>query len=907
MFHPGEQLGPYTLVRKIGRGNFGVVWLAERRTQFSTTQFALKLPIDDDVNLDTIRQEAEVWAKVGSHPNVLPLMYADVYDGQVVIVSQYAPDGSLAEWLKRYGGHAPSMRSAVEMADGIMAGLQHLHSQRIIHRDLKPRNILLQGETPRLADFGLARILQTSISSNIVAGTPAYMAPEAFRGHRSEKTDLWSAGVILYELVAGKLPYPQTDTESLAWAIINEKPEPLPTNLPPPMGHIIERALQKDPGRRFDSAAEMRESLRRLMQILGVEASTVRSIEPPTVRADNSDERTRRTVPEEVQQRVKQLVTEGARAFNAGQYQVAIDHWTEAHNLTPDDGSILERIEVAERKRDSLRRTQAVPPSMVMPSGGQGAQMQPSSSGSDSRGDFLNAPYLPGPSPHHQQIQQTEVFPVRPAPVRKRSGVLRWTLISTLILALGALAWAAVYFDWLKLKKELVVSKSSGGDYESISEAIRNARPGMRLLVNPGTYFESIVIDKNVELVGQTSLGTVVVESTGGACISMQAAGATVRGMTLRNKGGSLGKRFNAIDIGQGQLTVEDCDVSSDSIAAIAVHGSSANPTIRRTKIHDSPEQGVAFYSSAQGTMEDCEVFGNALAGIEIKESANPTIRGTKVHDGKGSALIVNSGGKGLIEDCEFFKSGLADVVITGGATVLRRTKIYGGKATGLRLASGSQATIENCEVYNNGTTGIEVAGDSSPVIRLTKVHHTTQSGMVFSTSAKGTIEDCDIYSTTAFGIEIKEQAKPTILKSRVYDGGSTGIKVYTGSSALFEGTTINNCKGAGWLIEGTGVVIRGCKVSNVTGDGIALLSFSSATIENCDVTNAFDGISIYDFATGTVKACKITGNRSHAFYLTTYAKGRIEDSDLVGNNAGAWGYNNTTFTTQVTADRNKY
>jgi serine/threonine protein kinase len=182
-------------------------------------------------------------------------MYADVYGDQVVIVSQYAPDGSLAEWLKRNGGHAPSMRAAIEMADGIMAGLHHLHSQRIIHRDLKPRNILLQGETPRLADFGLARVLQTSISSNVVAGTPAYMAPEAFRGQRSEKTDLWSAGVILYELVAGKLPYPQTDTESIAWAIINEKPAPLPNSLPPPVGHIIDRALQKDPARRYDSAA----------------------------------------------------------------------------------------------------------------------------------------------------------------------------------------------------------------------------------------------------------------------------------------------------------------------------------------------------------------------------------------------------------------------------------------------------------------------------------------------------------------------------------------------------------------------------------------------------------------------------------------------------------------------------
>src|SRR5690349_1020250 len=100
MFHQGQQIGCYYLIRKLGRGGFGEVWLAEKKSKFVTTKVAVKLPLDEQVNHEAITQEAMLWEQASGHPNVLPIIDADEYDGQVVIVSEYAPDGSLADKLK---------------------------------------------------------------------------------------------------------------------------------------------------------------------------------------------------------------------------------------------------------------------------------------------------------------------------------------------------------------------------------------------------------------------------------------------------------------------------------------------------------------------------------------------------------------------------------------------------------------------------------------------------------------------------------------------------------------------------------------------------------------------------------------------------------------------------------------
>lgn len=259
MFREGKKIGNYTLIKPLGRGGFGEVWLAERRSQFVTKKVAIKLPLDEQVDFESIRKEAELWEQASGHANVLPIIDADIIDGQVVIVSEYADGGSLADKLKSEG--KLSIKEAVEMTVGILNGLEFLHNKHIIHRDIKPANILLQSNNPRLTDFGISRAMQTPTISSTIIGTDAYMSPESFDGKRSVQTDVWSVGVVLYQLLTDKLPFSQEHPSERMFAIIQKEFQPLPNEIPQNLQQIIKKALAKLPENRFQTTSLMRESL----------------------------------------------------------------------------------------------------------------------------------------------------------------------------------------------------------------------------------------------------------------------------------------------------------------------------------------------------------------------------------------------------------------------------------------------------------------------------------------------------------------------------------------------------------------------------------------------------------------------------------------------------------------------
>jgi serine/threonine protein kinase len=266
MFQANQQIGGYTLIKQIGRGGFGEVWLAEKRSSLVVKKVAIKLPLDEQVNFEAIRQEAELWEQASGHPNILPIIDADIYDGQVIIVSEFAEGGSLAEKLNTEGKFSPE--KAIEMTIGILNGLDYLHSQKIIHRDIKPQNILLQRDTARLADFGISRAFEGTTNSMTVSGTDAYMAPEAFEGKRTVQTDLWSVGVVLYQLLSNNLPFPQANLPERMFAILTKEFEPLATDIPESLRRIVQKSLAKSPQNRYQSAKEMRQDLEKaLVQI----------------------------------------------------------------------------------------------------------------------------------------------------------------------------------------------------------------------------------------------------------------------------------------------------------------------------------------------------------------------------------------------------------------------------------------------------------------------------------------------------------------------------------------------------------------------------------------------------------------------------------------------------------------
>lgn len=267
MLETGKKIGEYVLIKKIGHGGFGDVWLAEKRTPLSVSSFALKFfrPADsNEIEIQTVQREIEVWQRISGLPNVIAVIEADFYDGYIYIVSEYADGGSLQKWLAASGGKANSTAQAVEVTLEILNGLDYLHRTGFIHRDIKPANILIRKGTFCLADFGVTREIKTHSITQHTAGTYNYMPPEAFNKNPtvSPAADIWAVGVIFQELLSGTLPFAQTEIPSLMYSIIHSEPEEMPENIPPPLREIVKKALHKRREDRFASAREMIDALK---------------------------------------------------------------------------------------------------------------------------------------------------------------------------------------------------------------------------------------------------------------------------------------------------------------------------------------------------------------------------------------------------------------------------------------------------------------------------------------------------------------------------------------------------------------------------------------------------------------------------------------------------------------------
>jgi hypothetical protein len=183
---------------------------------------------------------------------------------------------------------------------------------------------------------------------------------------------------------------------------------------------------------------------------------------------------------------------------------------------------------------------------------------------------------------------------------------------------------------------------------------LRTIPNNSRLLVREGFYNESILLGKSIEIVGDGAIENIIVESTNSSCVSMQTDRATIRGLTLNGIGKQNGKSFFAVDIPRGELILENCDITSDSLSCIAIHGANANPLIKNCLVHDGADSGVYIFDNARGRIEESDVYHNKNVGVAITGGANPLIKKCRVFEGDNGGIVVwQNGAAGVIEDCE--------------------------------------------------------------------------------------------------------------------------------------------------------------------------------------------------------------------------------------------------------------
>jgi serine/threonine protein kinase len=279
---PGQVLGPYTIVREIGRGGMGRVYLAtdgRLGRQVALKALSPELTVDPSQRA-RLRREARAAAAL-THPNICTIYALEELDGELFIAAEFVDGHTLREEIE--GGRPPTTADLVRTARDLAAALANAHGHGITHRDLKPENVMRTSEGRlKILDFGLARIdaaagataerLET-VAAHVtqpgaIIGTPKYMAPEQLNGQPADaRADVFAFGVLLYEYACGTHPFDAATPLAVVARILESDAKPIDSwcpGLPLSLVDVIDRCLRKSSADRFASAAEIVRALDRI-------------------------------------------------------------------------------------------------------------------------------------------------------------------------------------------------------------------------------------------------------------------------------------------------------------------------------------------------------------------------------------------------------------------------------------------------------------------------------------------------------------------------------------------------------------------------------------------------------------------------------------------------------------------
>ena len=254
----GTTVSHYKILEELGEGGMGVVYKGEDLVLHRLV--ALKFPSSIFTRDEGIRSRLMDEARMAAivvHPNITVLYEVDEHEGHPFLVMEFVDGPTLRTVIR---DHRPlSIRKCASIAIQLCEGLHAVHQKGVIHRDIKTENILLSStDEVKIADCGLAArfINSEGLAEELgIAGTTAYMSPEQARGDRlDQRSDIFSAGVVLYELLTGRLPFEAEHESSLKYLIANVDPAPvqsLRTDIPRDFASIVHRALEKDPSKRY--------------------------------------------------------------------------------------------------------------------------------------------------------------------------------------------------------------------------------------------------------------------------------------------------------------------------------------------------------------------------------------------------------------------------------------------------------------------------------------------------------------------------------------------------------------------------------------------------------------------------------------------------------------------------------
>lgn len=682
-----RSLGKYEILRPLGRGAMGEVFLAKdpllgREVALKTIQAGSAFGAEAQVRF---AREARATAAL-NHPNIVTV-YDFGQEGDLAYLVMEYVDGESLEALIAQGLPKTDLLEALVQ---VCEGLGYAHERGVIHRDVKPANILVSRRGRRLQaklmDFGLALVDQSTLTAEGVwMGTLSYMAPEYLdTGRASASSDLFALGVILYEiLTGGRKPFTAETSTGILNAILRKPADPLAPEdargLSPAILDVTGRALAKDPHHRFPSAEALAQGI---LGALNPEPAAPKKASP------------RRPPP-------ALIVGKGGKATCLS-LRVALRQAEPGARILVLPGVYRESVLLDK----PVTLVGEGDPAETVIEGIHGPALRTSV---DVGLERLSLRVAEGDAPALEVVSG-------------RCTVHDCALAGAESPAAQVAVGASARFTRCRLEAvgERVVRVDGDIAFEDTrihggNRAGLHQGPGSRSTLQGGLFEDGPGVGLLLEATAQASLDGVAMSGRmlGGVELESEAR-LEARRCTF------LASRFaGVLALDRGQILLEACTCSGHLGAGLHLAGGSSAQA-RDCVFRGNDGFGVSVQAQGLATLEGCEIADNGPAGLLIQTGATVQLRNCRILDGRGAGVVCEAHGRGVLEGCEIAGNARTGARVSpGGSLLLARCVIRDGQDTGLLLFQDAEATLEQCVVHRNARGGILLTRDAAdPVLR---------------------------------------------------------------------------------------------------------------------------------------------------------------------------------------------
>lgn len=829
-----ERIDQFRILRELGAGAFGVVYLAEDESL--QRKVAIKVPkVSDPARSASYINEARKAAAIDCK-GIVPIYHVGTKENGVPFVVQKLIDGpTLRFLLSRYGSLPPA--HAVTLMRDVAIALSSAHRLGIYHRDLKPDNVLIDGSgVPWIADFGLAiSESEQAQRKGEIAGTLIYMSPEQIQGRADwldGRSDIWALGIMLYELLLGKPPFVGKNRQSLMEQICHREPRPLQQSSASlsTLNEVFKKCCAKNASDRYASVDELAFDLNLLIE-QGLPTQTIDGselrFEQPISQYPSSDSQGTRvrtainansTLPGSRAGSSQEGTSESLRR-SSGQHTGSQHTGSQRSSGQHGSGSANEMTQAA---------TEVLSPEAVQPKTEHRVRVAMIGVGLFSvvlfgaqqwisRNDASALPQPPQPTP----VPVVPPVPPEPiVPLKEPEPLNALTL---------AQANGSKELPW-------VVALDGSGSHRTIADAISASALNAFVQVKPGRYVESLRINKPITLIGSGEPEECVIFSDQGPALEITGGLGQVRvsGFSIRGDGRPNKKEFNAIDLVSGALTIEDCNVRSGTWNAIKLRpGTSLTAT--RCTFSESSYFAISGKSHRELNVSDCEF---RESGIQMVEGAGE-IRRCQFNGSEGIYVESNSESPASITDCTFSSCFKYGVLSTALGNVLVNECNFEACKIGVQTNHGD-ATVTRSD-FRKCSAAINVTGGKMVVKDQTRI----SDGEFGVTMQGGNLEmiDSSLSNLTSSGVIALDCELISLKDTKIADCKVRGMTV-DGGNLRIEGGSIQGCQDSG--IYAGDLFVRGEIIGTAFTDNLgAAIIQESGRLDGTDLSIAGSEIGL--------------------------------------------------------------